>query len=104
MLFLNYPAQVAVNKVVVTLLRVIQCVALPLSCGIGCYYNAEFVDGSTNPVLPSMIVLIIAYAVTRVFSSVYETTVDTLFVCTMRDKDNYDGRHTPEDIKRVLDM
>lgn len=103
-LFLNYPAQVSVNAFVQTLLRIVQCVALPMTCAIGCFYYAQDVDGSVNPVLPSVISLILSYVVARVFSGVYETTVDTIFVCAMRDKDKFEGRHTPEDLRRVLQL
>ncbi|KAG8457828.1 hypothetical protein KFE25_005097 [Diacronema lutheri] len=103
-LFLNYPAQVSINAFVQTLLRVLQCVALPMACAITCFYYAQEMDGSRNPVLPSAISLVLAYAVCRVFSGVYETTIDTIFVCAMRDKDQFGGRHTPEDLARVLDI
>jgi hypothetical protein len=101
-LFLNYPAQVGVNAFVQTLLRVLQCVALPMACAIGCFYYAQDVDGSTNPVVPATFALVLAYIVARVFSGVYETTIDTIFVCAMRDSDKFDGRHTPDDLARVL--
>lgn len=101
-LFLNYPAQVSVNAFVQTLLRALQCIALPMVCSITCFYYAQEVDGSQNPILPSVFALVLAYAICRVFSGVYETTIDTIFVCAMRDKDQFDGRHTPEDLAKVL--
>mmetsp|Transcript_17306 Transcript_17306/g.44323 ORF Transcript_17306/g.44323 Transcript_17306/m.44323 type:complete len:745 (-) Transcript_17306:187-2421(-) len=101
-LFLSYPAQVSVNAFVQTLLRVLQCVALPVGCAVGCYYYADKLDGSPNALVPSFFSLILSYAVCRVFSGVYETTVDTIFVCAMRDKDKFDGRHTPEGLAEVL--
>jgi hypothetical protein len=101
-LFLNYPAQVSVNAFVQTLLRVLQCVALPMACAVGCFYYVQEVERSANAVLPATLALVLSYVVCRVFSGVYETTIDTIFVCAMRDKDQFDGRHTPDDLARVL--
>lgn len=103
-LFLNYPAQVAVNAFVQTLLRVLQCVALPIVCALACFYCAEEVYGSRNPMLPSALTLALAFVISRVFSGVYETTIDTIFVCAMRDKDQFEGRHTPKDLTAALKM
>lgn len=104
LLFLNYPAQVAVNGTVQTVLRVVQCVAMPIACAVGCYYYADVKDGNINPTVPSVLALVLAYVVSRAISGVYEVVIDTVMVCVLLDKDKYEGRHTPDELKQVLGL
>ena len=46
-------------------------------------------EDPVDPVWPALALLLLAFFVARSFASVYECVVDTLFVCAMRDKDEY---------------
>ena len=45
-----------------------------------------------------------ALAYARSFASVYECVVDTLFVCAMRDKDEYGGAHMGDSLRDALGL
>ena len=89
-LIITNAAQLAVNTLVRTILTLLQLVAVPLAC----YQMCEIAltsRGSFEPFYPSVIVGLIALVITNVFTLVFGCVLDTLFVCTVRDKAEYKG-------------
>ena len=83
----NLP-QLAVNTLVRQILTIVQLVAIPLIC----YQTCEIALTSRNafePFYPSVIVALMALVITNVFALVFGCVLDTLFVCTVRDKNEY---------------
>ena len=61
-------------------------------------------DEPVEPVWPALAALLLAFVVARSFASVYECVVDTLFVCAMRDKDEYGGNHMSDALRDSLGL
>ena len=70
---------------------------------MGCWIASQVPAGEVfEPIWPAMATLFLAFAVARNFASVYECVVDTIFVCAMRDKEEYGSSHMGEELQRAL--
>lgn len=49
-------------------------------------YGSEYKDDISSPILPLLIIFIISYAVSCLFMLVYDTTIDTIFLCFLVDE------------------
>ena len=54
------------------------------------------------PLWPALLSLLLALVIARTFATVYECTIDTIFVCAMRDKDEYGSTHMSESLREAL--
>ena len=61
-------------------------------------------EDPVDPVWPALAALLLAFFVARSFASVYECVVDTLFVCAMRDKDEYGASHMSDSLRDALGL
>jgi len=61
-------------------------------------------DEEVDPVWPALATLLLAYFVARAFASVYECVVDTLFVCAMRDREEYGGAHMSAALRDAIGL
>ena len=50
-------------------------------------YSPEYLNNINSPVLPIVIVFIISYCIGTMFMEVYETCIDTVFMCFLIDED-----------------
>ena len=57
-----------------------------------------------EPIWPAIAAFVLAFAVARSFASVYECVVDTIFVCAMRDKDEFGSSHMSESLRDALGL
>ena len=65
-------------------------VGVPVACAWACNYYLG-TQGNPEPMYASAVVLLMAYVITAAFALVMSCTLDTLFVCTVRDKSEYKG-------------
>jgi len=74
-----------------------------LGSGVG-WLTERRTDEPVDPTWPALAALLLAFVVARSFASVYECVVDTLFVCAMRDKDEYGGAHMGDSLRDALGL
>ena len=83
-------AQLAMNTLVRTILSLIQLLGIPLFC----YQLSNFVltaRGSDEPFYAVCVIAAIALIIANVFAQIFACVLDTLFVCCVRDKNEYKG-------------
>ena len=56
-------------------------------------------EQESAPLYAALAVLALAYLVSRSFAAVYECTVDTIFVCAMRDHAEYGGIYMSDELR-----
>lgn len=82
--------QLAMNTLVRTVLSLIQLLGIPLFC----YQLVNFVlngKGVDEPFYACVAVALIALIIANVFAQIFACVLDTLFVCCVRDKNEYKG-------------
>ena len=87
-LIMGQMAQLAINTLVRTVLNLATLVSIPLAC----YQATDIVltsRGAFEPFYPAVVVALLALVITNVFGLVFACVLDTLFVCTVRDKAEY---------------
>jgi len=97
-LIISNPAQLSINTFVRTILNWVQLLALPVASAWLC--NLVLVANNTaEPVWPTVLVALMAFIIARTFATVFACTLDTLFVCCVRDKAEYSGQYMPDRLK-----
>jgi len=68
-------------------------------------YRSKFEESISSPVLPCIVTALFAYAISSLFMVVFETIIDTMFVCFMVDLDhNADGQMmAPIELQKLVD-
>ena len=89
-LIMGHPAQLALNTLIRTILVLIQLVGIPVGCAWLCNYVLES-KGSPEPMYAAFAVALLAFIIAQAFASVMGCALDTLFVCCIRDKEEYNG-------------
>ena len=89
-LIMGNPAQLALNTIVRLILSLLQLIAIPGVCAWACNATLER-QRKPEPMYASAVVAIMAYIITSAFALVMSCTLDTLFVCCVRDKNEYKG-------------
>jgi len=56
-------------------------------------------QNTAEPVWPTFLVALMAFIIARTFATVFACTLDTLFVCCVRDKSEYSGQYMPDRLK-----
>ena len=84
-LIMGNPAQLALNTIVRLILSLLQLIAIPGVCAWACNATLER-QRKPEPMYASAVVAIMAYIITSAFALVMSCTLDTLFVCCVRDK------------------
>lgn len=97
-LIMKYPAQVYINHLVQMVLKMLMSITIPLLCGTICYF---WVDATKKPdaMYCAMVTVIITFFIARLFAVVFEVIIESIFVCSFRDRDLYSARHTPSSIR-----
>jgi len=100
-LIINNPAQLAINNLVRTVLAWLQLIALPVGCGwLG---NVIIVaNNRAQPMYATILIAIAAFIIARAYSVVFGCVLDTLFVCTVRDKNDYAGQYMPANLRKAF--
>mmetsp|Transcript_20538 Transcript_20538/g.55280 ORF Transcript_20538/g.55280 Transcript_20538/m.55280 type:complete len:717 (-) Transcript_20538:312-2462(-) len=102
-LIMKYPAQLYINHLVQFVLKLLQSITIPFISGLICYYWVN-ADGNPNAGYCAVITIIISFFLTRIFGAVYEVIIESIFVCSFRDRDMYDAAHTPQTIRNAFGM
>lgn len=89
-LIMGNPAQLALNTIIRLLLGLIQMIAIPMLCAWICNMTLER-QKKPEPIYASVVVALMAFVITKAFALVMSCTLDTLFVCCVRDKKEYKG-------------
>ena len=84
------PAQLALNTIVRLILALLQLIAIPAVCAWACNVTLEG-QKRPEPIYASAMVALMAFVITQAFALVMSCTLDTLFVCCVRDKKEYKG-------------
>ena len=92
------PAQLAINTLVRLLLNLIQCIAIPLTCG---YLANTWLTRANKPepLYASIIIVICAFVVASAFALTFSCAMDTLFVCCIRDKGEFENRYMSQRLR-----
>jgi len=90
--FSKYPMQTALDTMASSTLCALLCVTVPTALAVA---SSAFVPDDWAPC--AIFVFVLAYVITRLAAGVYDICLTTLFVCAMRDCENYGGFYmTPE--------
>jgi hypothetical protein len=90
-LLLGHMGQMAINMFVQRLLHAIQSWGIPFLSGWVAYEVLGILGVGTRMYAVALIFLMSVFF-SRMFASVFETTIDCIFVCAFRDEDDYDAR------------
>ena len=82
--------QLAVNTLVRTILSLIQLIGIPALCAWACNMLLTSRE-KPEPIYAAGVVLLFSLVITMAFSLVMSCSLDTLFVCCVRDKTEYKG-------------
>jgi hypothetical protein len=90
--FVSNAGQVAINSLVVFVIRMLAIGTAPLGCAILGFWICD-ANGLTNPMYPAIFIFIAALVMTISCMSVFECVITTVFVCSFEDKAEYDGKY-----------
>lgn len=104
-MMMSYPKQVGVNGLVQNLLWIVQQVAIPMVCCITAYILFENrgpdEDPISNSIIPIVVTGMFAYIICGAMGDCYTTTVNTLLVCSLMDKDEFSCKYMSESLKNA---
>ena len=94
--------QTAVNKVVEKLIILIIAWTTPTFTSLICYAwlsgNDEY-TADNNPLYPCIIVWVGSFALAGAIATVFECTIDTIFLCSFRDAAMFNGKYMSVEMK-----
>ena len=97
--------QTAVNKVVEKLVVLIIAWTTPTLMALVCYgwlsNNSEYMQDN-NPLYPCVLVWIGSFALAGAIATVFECTIDTIFLCSFKDAAEYDGKYMSKDMREAF--
>jgi len=104
-------AQTAVNKVVEKLIVLIIAFTTPTLMALVCYgwlsNNDDYMKCSgnaceNNPLYPCVLVWIGSFFLADAIATVFECTIDTIFLCSFKDAAEYDGKYMSKDMREAF--
>lgn len=102
-----HPVQTAVNKTVEKLLVMLISLTTPLICAFIAYMwlqNSLFLAEDDNPLYPTVMVGICAYFIADAIGVVFQCTIDTMYLCSFKDIDEYGGKHMSSDMRDAFGL
>ena len=102
-----HPVQTAVNKTVEKLLVMLISLTTPLICAFIAYMwlqNSQFLAEDDNPLYPTLMVGICAYFIADAIGVVFQCTIDTMYLCSFKDIDEYGGKHMSSDMRDAFGL
>lgn len=97
--FMQNPGQVAINALVVKLLKLTSIFSMPLGCAVVFFYYLDSILEAPHPVYPALIIFVCAAIMTVSCMTVFECTVTTIFVACFQDKAEFGGKFMATDHK-----
>jgi len=98
-LIAKYPVQVALDKMMSRVLGFLACVTIPLAMGI-----SAFLVIKGEKAVCAVAIVPLAYITTRLVVGVYDICVTTLFVCVMRDAEEFGGKYMADSLQQVCGL
>ena len=79
-----------------------------LVCAFICYTwlesSSAFLDADDNPLYPAVTVGILAYMIADAIGTVFQCTIDTMYLCSFKDIDEYGGKHMSEEMRQAFGL
>jgi hypothetical protein len=102
-------AQAAVNKTVEKLIVLIISWTTPTLMSLVCYgwlfNDAEYMtDHVNNPLYPAILVWIGSFFIADAIATVFECTIDTIFLCSFQDSKEYGGKYMSPDMREAFGL
>jgi len=83
-LWVRYPAQIAVNKMVAHLLSVVISLSIPTFCGLITWVWCD-ADNRQQPFWPAIVTWVVSFFIASSVTDVFRCAIDTLFICAFKD-------------------
>jgi len=83
-LWVRYPAQITVNKMVAHLLSVIISLSIPTFCGFITWVWCD-ADNRQQPFWPAIVTWVVSFFIASSVTDVFRCAIDTLFICAFKD-------------------
>jgi len=100
-------AQAAVNKTVEKIIVLIISWTTPTLLALVCYaaldQEEEYTD-ENNPLYPAIVVWIGAFFLSEAIATVFECTIDTIFLCSFKDAAEYEGKFMSADMREAFGL
>jgi len=97
------PGQVAINATVVSLLRLIAILSMPLMCAVLFYYILDgTLDAQYNAVYPAGIIFVLAAVMTSSCMTVFECCITTIFVACFQDKAEFGDKYMSDRLAKAF--
>jgi choline transporter-like protein 2/4/5 len=90
--FFSNAGQVAINALVISVVRLLAYGTSPLFCALVGFFLCEG-QGLANPFYPALLIFITAFVMTASCMTVFECVVTTVFVCSFEDKASFGGKY-----------
>lgn len=104
----NNPTQITINKIVQSMLTLLQSCTTPLICTLVAYYTFNFLPAKQHTSIANLIVsacvFLLSYMLTKAFSQVYEQVVQSLTVCVLHDLKEHNGRFIRQELRSAFDL
>jgi len=97
------PAQTAVNKTVEKLLVFTITLTTPIVCAFACWASLNAQD-FLNPLYPSALIFVIAFFIAESIATLFECTIDTIYVCSFRDAKEFGGKFMTKELRDAFGL
>lgn len=105
------PTQITINKIVQSMLSLLQRCTTPLICTCVAYYAFNFLPESDNAskesfgnIVVTGAVFVLSWLMTLAFAQVYEQVVQALTVCVLHDLREYGGRFIRRELREAFGL
>jgi len=85
---MKYPCQTIVNISVKMILRLLLRITIPVGCTFFAFTYLGAVAPTHPPLLPAIVCLLSSFVIASAFSSVFDVSIDTLYLCSYEDMEN----------------
>ena len=100
-------AQTAVNKTIEKIIVLVIVWTTPTFLAMLCWVwldNQSDYSADNNAIYPSIIVWIVAFFLADAIATVFECTIDTIFLCSFKDAKEYDGKYMSADMREAFGL
>jgi len=86
----KYPKQMAVNRIVATILSCVISLSIPLAAaGIGFIFTDQHNPARPGPFWVALVIFILAFVIASAITDVFKCCIDTVFVCAFKDMEEH---------------
>mmetsp|Transcript_4741 Transcript_4741/g.9832 ORF Transcript_4741/g.9832 Transcript_4741/m.9832 type:complete len:750 (+) Transcript_4741:28-2277(+) len=104
------PTQIAINKIVQSMLVLLQSCTTPLLCSFVTYETFDLLphsdksSASLGSLIVTAAVFVLSFLMTKAFAQVYEQVVQSLTVCVLHDIKNWGGMYVRKSLREAFDL